>query len=238
MNSTPSLAGRTMLVSGASRGIGAAIARALNRDGYRLSLGARQPLTMSPELAQGRDVLVHPYEARDREAARPWVDATVARFGRIDVLVNNAGIAPFVGLEDGTDAALDDLFEVNVKAPFRLIQAALPHLRRSGSGRVVNVASLSGKRVKGLNVGYQMSKHAVVALTHAVRRLGWEHGIRATALCPGFVDTDLTAEVTEIGRDAMTSPEDLARLVSTVVGLPNTAVVAELLVNCRYEPML
>jgi len=144
----------------------------------------------------------------------------------------------FVGLEDGTDAALDDLFEVNVKAPFRLIQAALPHLKASGKGRVVNVASLSGKRLMGLNAGYQMSKHAMVALTHAVRRLGWDDGIRATALCPGYVDTDLTAHVTDLAREAMTSPEDLAKLVATVVHLPNTAAIAELLVNCRYEHML
>ena len=125
-----------------------------------------------------------------------------------------------------------------MKAPFRVIQAALPHLKASGRGRVVNVASLSGKRVMGLNAGYQMSKHAVVALTHAVRRLGWEHGIRATALCPGFVDTDLTSQVTDVEHEHMTSVDDLAELVATIVHLPNTAAIAELLVNCRYEHML
>jgi NAD(P)-dependent dehydrogenase (short-subunit alcohol dehydrogenase family) len=90
----------------------------------------------------------------------------------------------------------------------------------------------------GLNAGYQISKHAVVALTHAVRRIGWEHGIRATALCPGFVNTDLVAHVTDVPQDQMTDPADIARLVATVVALPNTAAVAELLVNCRYEHML
>jgi NAD(P)-dependent dehydrogenase (short-subunit alcohol dehydrogenase family) len=224
---------RVAMISGANRGIGQAIARELDRAGFALSLGIRRPDPAASDAA-----LVFPYEARDRAAAAAWVDATIARFGRIDVLVNNAGISPFIGLEDGDDAGLDDLFEINVKAPFRLIRAALPHLKRAGAGRVINVASLSGKRVMGLNAGYQMSKHAVVALTHAVRRAGWEHGIRATALCPGLVATDMVAHVSDPPREEMTDPDDLARLVATVVQLPNTAAIAELLVNCRYEHML
>jgi NADP-dependent 3-hydroxy acid dehydrogenase YdfG len=226
------------MISGASRGIGLAIARELKQSGLALSLGIRTPGSFSDPLATDRDVLVYPYDACDRHAAVPWVNSTIARFGRIDVLVNNAGISRFVSLEEGRDDDLDELLAVNVKAPFRVIRAALPHLKASGSGRVINVASLSGKRVMGLNVGYQMSKHAVVALTHAVRRIGWEHGIRATALCPGFVDTDLVAHVTDVPHDQMIDPADLAKLVATVVALPNTAAIAELLVNCRYEHML
>ncbi len=86
--------------------------------------------------------------------------------------------------------------------------------------------------------GYAMSKFAVMALTQEVRRLGWDHGIRATALCPGFVDTDMTAHVTKLPRDRMTRPEDLALLAETLLRLPNTASVAELLVNCRHEDTL
>src|SRR5262249_8974197 len=108
----------------------------------------------------------------------------------------------------------------------------------SGNGRIVNVASLSGKRVKNLNAGYAMSKFAVVALTHAVRRVGWEHGVRATVVCPGFVDTDMTARVTAIPRSEMIQPADLAELVATALALPNNAVVAEMLVTCRLEDML
>jgi NADP-dependent 3-hydroxy acid dehydrogenase YdfG len=226
------------MISGASRGIGLAIARELKQSGLALSLGIRTPGRFSDPLATDADVLVYPYDAHDRHAAMPWVKATMARFGRIDVLVNNAGISRFVSLEEGSDDDLDELLAVNVKAPFRVIRAALPHLKASGSGRVINVASLSGKRVMGLNAGYQMSKHAVVALTHAVRRIGWDHGIRATTLCPGFVDTELVAHVTDVPHDQMTDPADLARLVATVIALPNTAAVAELLVNCRYEHML
>lgn len=226
------------MISGASRGIGLAIAREFKQSGLALSLGIRTPGSFHDPLAADSDVLVHPYDACDRDAAKAWVGATAARFGRIDVLVNNAGISRFVGLEDGSEDDLDEMLDVNVKAPFRLIRAALPHLKTSGSGRVINVASLSGKRVMGLNAGYQMSKHAAVALTHAVRRIGWEHGVRATALCPGFVNTDLVAHVTDVPHDQMTDPADIARLIATVVALPNTAAVAELLVNCRYEHML
>lgn len=230
---------RVAMISGASRGIGLAIAQELARRGHTLSLGVRR-LNAAPAdlVAAPGGCLVVPYDATDRLSHAAWVDATMARFGRIDTLVNNAGIAPKVTLEDGTDQALDEMFEVNVKAPFRLIQAALPHLKAAGQGRVINVASLSGKRVYGLNAGYQMSKHALVALTHAVRRAGFEHGIRASALCPGFVATDLTAGAVEMPRAEMIDPKDLAVLAATLIELPNTASVAELLVNCRYEHTL
>jgi NAD(P)-dependent dehydrogenase (short-subunit alcohol dehydrogenase family) len=225
---------RVALISGANRGIGAAIARRLVAAGWRLALGVRRPDTGEA----GPACTVHRYDALDRDAGRRWVAEAVAAHGRIDALINNAGVAPFVGLEDGDEDALDELFDVNVKAPFRLIRAALPHLKASGQGRVVNLASLSGKRVLGLNAGYQMSKHAVVALTHAVRRIGWPHGIRATALCPGFVDTDLIAGKTDLPADELIQPDDLARLVELLLDLPNSASIAELLVNGRYESML
>jgi NAD(P)-dependent dehydrogenase (short-subunit alcohol dehydrogenase family) len=113
----------------------------------------------------------------------------------------------------------------------------MPYLKKSGSGRVVNLSSLSGKRVKNGYAGYAMSKFAVIALTHAVRRLGWDDGVRATAICPSFVATDMTAQVTAVARDEMIQPSDLAELVATALALPNNAVVAELLVNCRLEDM-
>jgi NAD(P)-dependent dehydrogenase (short-subunit alcohol dehydrogenase family) len=228
--------GRVVMISGASRGIGAAIARRLTDDGYALSLGLRG----QPAAPARANALVTPYEARDRDAGKRWVAATLERFGRIDAVVNNAGISPMVALDEpGEDeTALDAMWEINVKAPLRVIRAALPHLKASGSGRVVNVVSLSGKRVKSRNTGYTMSKFALIALTHAVRQIGWEHGIRATALCPGMVDTDMTANVTLLPRHEMIPPAALAELVATVLRLPNNAAVAELLVNCRLEDML
>jgi NAD(P)-dependent dehydrogenase (short-subunit alcohol dehydrogenase family) len=162
----------------------------------------------------------------------------MARFGRIDVLVNAAGINPVANFLDPDETALDALWSVNAKAPMRVIRAAWPHLVAGGEGRIVNLASLSGKRVRNDNSGYAMTKAAVVMLTHAVRREGWPHGIRATALCPSFVDTDMTRHVTKVGRGEMSSPGDVAAVVETIVRLPNNAAVAELLLNCRHEDML
>lgn len=230
---------RVVMVSGANRGIGLAVARCLHAKGYRLSLGARDAAKLDAALG-GLDrsrVLAAPFDARDRTSCAAWVERTASHYGRIDGLVNNAGIALTVGIEDDDEAAYDAMWEVNVKGPLRLIRLALPYLKRSGSGRIVNVSSLSGKRVKNPYAGYAMSKFAVIALTHAVRRVGWDDGVRATAVCPSFVATDMTAGVTALSREQMIQPADLAELVATALALPNNAVVAELLVNCRLEDM-
>lgn len=233
---------KVALVSGASRGIGRAVARELHARGYRLSLGLRNPRGFEGSLVKDfggpADVLLHVYEARDTAAANAWVAATLARFGRIDVVVNSAGICKQIGLEDGSDELLEETLDINVKAPFRLLRAAFPALCASGQGRVVNLSSLSGKRVRNLNVGYQMSKHAVIALNHGVRRAGWEHGIRSTAVCPGYVDTDLAAAVSDLPGADMTQPDDLARMIVNTLEMPNTASVAELIVNCAYENLM
>ena len=232
-----------VMITGANRGIGAAIARALSGHGYRLALGLRDPASLPGDIAT-LDPFVFAYDAARSGDARAFVAAVEARFGRIDALVNNAGIAGPLELmseaaqsDDAMEEMLDRLLSINVKAPFRLTRAALPALCRSGRGRVVVLASLSGKRVLGLNAGYQMTKHAAVALSHAARRAGWDRGVRACAVCPGFVATDLTLNH-DIPRHEITQPEDLARLVADVVTLPNSASVAELHVNWRYEPGL
>jgi NAD(P)-dependent dehydrogenase (short-subunit alcohol dehydrogenase family) len=85
---------------------------------------------------------------------------------------------------------------VNVKAPFRLIRAALPHLRKTGQGRVINIASTDAKRYRsGVSIGYAMTKHALHAMTQAVRFAGWDDGVRATAICPGAIDTEMIADL-------------------------------------------
>jgi NAD(P)-dependent dehydrogenase (short-subunit alcohol dehydrogenase family) len=227
-------AGRVVMVSGASRGIGRAAAERLIADGYRVSAGARDPRG----LVGSDQLMVHRYDAESLPSAEAWVAATIDRFGRLDGLINAAGINPVANLTDPDETALDAMMLVNVKAPMRLIRLAIPHLAKSGEGRVINIASLSGKRVRNPNVGYAMSKFAILALTHAVRQYGWEHGIRATAICPSFVATDMTAHVTKWPREKMSDPHDIAELIATVLRLPNTAAIAELLVNCRLEDML
>ncbi len=226
--------GRVVMVSGANRGIGATIAARLAADGYRLSLGARRPNALAehaPDIEPHRLLLNH-HEATDIDSARQWVEATVERFGGIDVLVNSAGIVDRTGLESMDEDVLDEMWAVNVKGPLRLTRLALPHLRRSGTGRVINMASLSAKRVKGDALpGYSMTKYALLALSHAIRQVGWDDGVRVTALCPGPVATDMM----DPNDKTITQPTDVADLVATLIALPNTASVSELLITCRLE---
>jgi len=229
--------GRVIMVSGANRGIGRAVAEALYRAGYTLSLGARDPASLKPvagKWAEGR-VLMERYDAEDQATHRRWVDGTASRFGRIDGLVNNAGMVVRVRIEDEKDTELDRMWAVNVKAPLSMIRTALPHLRRSGAGRIVNVVSIAGKAVYNNNAGYAMTKFAAVALSHAARRAGWEDGVRCTALCPGFVATDMTADVETFPREQMMTPGDIGEVVLTVLGLSNNASIAELVINCRDD---
>lgn len=225
---------RVIMVSGASRGIGRAVTERLLSAGFRVSAGLRQ----LHALVATERLMTYQYDAERIENARDWVEATVSRFGALHGLVNVAGLNTRVELTDPEEAQLDALWTVNVKAPLRLTRYALPYLRACGYGRVVNVVSLSGKRVRNSNVGYAMSKFALVALTHGVRQAGWQDGVRATALCPGFVATDMTIGVTKVPRQQMTDPGDLAMLVETILRLSNTASIAELLVNCQLEDML
>lgn len=226
--------GRVVMVSGASRGIGRAVVERLIAGGYRVSAGVRDFRGL---IASDR-LMLHRYDAESLPSAEAWVATTIERFGRLDGLINAAGINPEADLTDPDETALDAMMLINVKAPMRLIRLALPHLASSGDGRVINVASMSGKRVRNPNAGYAMSKFALIALTHAVRQHGWDHGIRATAICPSFVATDMTAHVTKWPREKMSNPRDIAELITTVLRLPNTATIAELLVNCRLEDML
>ncbi len=227
--------GRVALVSGASRGIGRAIVERLLARGFHVSAGVRTPGAMPAH----ERLLVERYDAESETAPAAWVAASIARFGRIDCLVNAAGIStPRTPLDDTDETGLDAMWRINVKGPLRMIRAALPHLRASGTGRVINIASLSGKRVANANFGYAISKFALIALTQATRREGWESGIRATSLCPGFVATDMTAYVADVPRAKMTDPADLAVLAETLLLLPNTATIGEVLVNWRLEPLL
>jgi NAD(P)-dependent dehydrogenase (short-subunit alcohol dehydrogenase family) len=229
---------KVAMVSGAGRGIGAAIAERLLSDGWALSLGLRDPARADRFAGAPADrLMVHRFDATDPATAAPWVDATVARFGHLDALVNNAGILRIVDFEKGTEAELDEMWMVNVKAPFRLIRAALPHLRKTGQGRVINIASTDAKRYRqGVSVGYTMTKHALHAMTTAVRFAGWDDGVRATAICPGATDTDLIANVPGATPKAdRLTPETVAAMVAFVLTLPNQASIPEFIANTRLE---
>ncbi|MBT3533878.1 MAG: SDR family NAD(P)-dependent oxidoreductase [Rhodospirillaceae bacterium] len=229
--------GRVIMISGANRGIGLAVAKTLYDAGFNLSLGARDPDSLA-EVTGGwapERVLTGRYDAEDFETHRQWVAATVERFGRLDGLVNNAGIAEDVSVEDENDEVLDRMWAVNVKAPLSMTRTALPHLRRCGAGRIINMASLAGKAVYSDGIGYSMTKFAAVALSHATRHAGWDDGVRCTALCPGYVATDMTTDVETMAFDQMIEPDDIAEVVLTLLALSNKASIAELVVNCRAD---
>ena len=229
------------MVSGAGRGIGARIARTLHSDGFLVSVGLRDPDTASEIVDDLRDkrFCARHYDALDDGSAGEWVAATIRTFGKIDGLINNAGIWSDISIQDGPLEELDRLWRVNVRGPFLLTRLVFDYLKSSGTGRVVNIASASGKRVAGTGVGYTMSKHAIVALAHQVRRDGWEYGVRATALCPGMVNTGMGRQI-PTGRDpkTMTQPDDFAQLVSLLLVLPNSSSIAEIAVQSIYEATL
>ena len=229
--------GRVVMISGANRGIGLATANLLAERGYRLSLGARSPEKLEAATAHlGTDqVMRFAWDAKVPETSKAWVAATAERFGTIDAAFANAGVSLNARIEDDDESAFDEMWEVNFKGPLRMIRAALPWLRQTGQGRVVVLASLAGKRVFNPSLGYSASKFAAVALTHAVRRIGWEDGVRATALCPGMVETDMVAHVQVPDGEFKIEPQAIAESVAYLLSLPNNASVAELLVNSRFE---
>jgi NAD(P)-dependent dehydrogenase (short-subunit alcohol dehydrogenase family) len=234
--------GRVVAISGASRGLGAALAKHLHAEGYTLALGVRDPARTRASLGLGETrVSYHHCDATDLASVDAWIDASVAAHGRLDALVNNAGILRRVTFDEGDEADLDALWQVNVKAPFRAIKRALPHLKATGAGRIVNIASTDGKRYRDASVslGYVMSKHALVALSHAAKFAGWDSGLRATALCPGAIDTDLIAGLAGVSPPASRlSPATVAEVVALLLKLPNSATVAELVLNTRLESTL
>ncbi len=231
---------KVVMISGANRGIGKVVAEKLSEEGYLLSLGIRNPGSLTGSLSSipETQLFCHAYDAKIPQSAKSWIDGTIEHFGRIDVLINNAGILHSIGLEDDSEELLDEMWEVNAKAPLRLTRLAFPYLRKSGSGRIIDIISMSGKRVKGNWVGYSMSKYAALAASHTARLQGWEDGIRVTAVCPGYVQSEMTAiHAPNVKQEIMSRPQDIARIVSTLLLLPNESHVPEVLMNCVIEPV-
>ena len=238
---------RTVLISGASRGIGRAIAQRLLAEGHQLSLGVRDPAALSgspldPSLA-GRDVqgearvVLHRYNAEDPASAEAWVAASLSQFGAIDSLVLSAGVFSRVPLlfEPGQEQEIQQLWDVNVMGPWWLTRAAWPHLAAHGSGRVVVLVSMSGKRSKRRLAGYTASKFALMGLCQTMRNEGWEQGIRVSAICPSWVNTDMAAAVNAMPKEAMSQPNDIASLTAQLLELPNSCVPFEVAVSCNLE---
>ena len=233
---------RTILISGASRGIGRAIAEQMLADGHRLSLGLRNPdalvgSSLDPTIAGSVRVFIHPYQTGESDAAETWVSASLEHFGSFDSLIHCAGVFQRTPLlfSDNQQQEIDQLWQVNVMGPWRLTRAAWSQLASHGEGRIVVLVSMSGKRSKGSLAGYSVSKFALMGLCQTMRNEGWDQGIRVTAICPGWVNTDMSSQVKSITKEAMTQPEDIASLSSQLMQLSNSCVPFELSVNCMLE---
>lgn len=226
------------LVSGAGRGLGLAIAQELLAHGWRVSIGTRQPV---PQLAahgpaQLQRSRFDALDALDAASETRWIAEAAAHFGRIDAIVHNAGVLSSDSVLTASDAEFDRLMAINVKSPMRLTRQLWPYLQQSPNGKVVVMASLAGKRVRAPEGSlYAISKHAALALAHGIRHCGGADRIRCTAICPGFVDTDMADGVLPEMRAQISQPADIATLVRTVLELPASASVAEIPVSWQVE---
>ena len=230
---------RVILISGASSGIGLAIAKLLLEEGYNLSLGVRN-IEKTKNLfskCKSQNYIIEKFEATDLKTIDSWVENTINIFGKIDGLINNAGILKIVSFDEGEIEELNELWKVNVVAPFYLTKLCLPHIKKTNYGRIINIASTDGKRYReSVSVGYSMVKHALVSMSHATRIAGWNDGIRVTAIWPGAVDTNLLNGIPGVTTSKQRlKPETIAHTVSYVLSLPKNASVAELPINARVE---
>lgn len=226
---------RVAMISGASRGIGLAIAKELLASGWCISAGSRTPIADLDRLANSNYHWAR-FDAFEPETEQHWVEMAIQKFGRIDAIVHNAGILSTRSVIDATDQDFDELFEVNVKSPMRLTQRVWPYLQQAPEAKILVMASLAGKRVRTAEAGlYSMSKAAALMLAHGIRHAGNADNIRCTAICPGFVATDMAAHVDNDIQAQLTQPEDIARIARLALELPTTASVAEIPVNWQVE---
>ena len=201
MNTSPRpgrLGGRTALITGASRGIGRAIALRYAEEGADLFLTATNATALQETQAQAEALGAHvAWQCTDvsrREQVQALVDAALARFGAIDILINNAGVYKAGRLVDLTPEEFDRVQQVNVYSAFDVMQLVLRHMQPRGRGKVVNIASTAGKWGSMNQSAYNASKHALVGLTRCAALEMGAHGINVNAICPGFVQTDMLEE--------------------------------------------
>ena len=219
---------RVALVTGASRGIGAAIARELSRQGYAVAVHYNRSAEKAQALAaQLPDSIAIPANMADAQAVAAMVEQTVAHYGRLDVLVNNAGIALWKLAMDTTVEEFDQLFAVNVRGAFVATRAALPHMLSGEGGSIINISSMWGQVGASCEVAYSAAKAALIGMTKALAKEMGGSGVRVNCVCPGVIATDMMSgfdeatveelrEETPLGR--IGTPEDVAKTVAFLAG--------------------
>ena len=219
---------KSALVTGGSAGIGLALARMLRDEGHELTLVARRPEPLA-EAAQELEAEAVPANLADPDECVRAVAAHAERFGGMDVLVNSAGIGIGGSFGDQATKAIDLQLGVNLRAALVVTRESLPLLRASG-GHVVNLASIAGTiPTPGLAV-YGATKAALISFTRSLNREEEEHGVRATAICPGFVATRMT-EWTGLPVEEQIQPADVAELVRAVLNLSPKARVPQIVIE-------
>jgi NADP-dependent 3-hydroxy acid dehydrogenase YdfG len=230
-----SLEGKVALVTGASRGIGAAVARALAAEGVRLALASRSGDDLGLDGAVAR-----PCDVRRPDDLEALVAEAVERFGGIDILIANAGVGAYGQFIDLPPDQLEEMIDVNVKGTLYVVRATLPHLLESDAADIVTLASEAGRRGLPLEAVYCASKFAQVGFTRALDHELREQGVRCSNVCPGGVATDFA-----MGRGrtpdmpaltGMMTPEDVAAVVLFVITRPRNHRILETAFRPVAEP--
>ena len=231
------MSGRAAVVTGASSGIGLAIATLLGDEGYAMTIVSRRPERLAEAEAQlrarGHDVQAVSGDVGEEDAIRRMVDAHRARYGRMDVLVNNAGFGIGGPIADFPTGHMDLQLSVNLRSIMLFYREALDLLTEAGAEHsnalVVNTASVAGKTgTEWLSV-YSAAKHGVVGFTQSMNRELHGRGIKSCALCPGYVDTDLTNYLkAEMPAEEMIQTSDVTAMVQGLLRLSPSCVVPEI----------
>jgi NAD(P)-dependent dehydrogenase (short-subunit alcohol dehydrogenase family) len=232
------LAEKAALITGGSSGIGLAIARALGEDGFAVTVAARRPDKLEQAATGLREagIDVHHVAAnmREEEDIKRMVSEHRERFGRMDVLVNNAGVGIGGPIEGYSTKFLDMQLDVNLRSVHLTTRESIPMLKAAGAdggALIVNTASIAGKRPQGGLGPYSATKAAVIALSESMQAELGGDGVRCTAICPALVDTAMTEWARErVPTDEMIRPEDIAEIVRCLLRLSPAAVIPEVMV--------
>jgi NAD(P)-dependent dehydrogenase (short-subunit alcohol dehydrogenase family) len=233
---------RVAVVTGASGGIGAALAAMLAAEGARVVLAARRREGLDRVAASIRDAggVAIPVitDVTDEDSLAGLLDTTRVEFGSVDVLVNNAGHLLWKPLEETTIAEWDHTFAVNVRAAAYLCGSVLPDMRRRRYGRIINIGSEAGVSVVPGLAAYSVSKHALVALTEVVQDANQDAGIKAWVICPGLVDTEMAHAVPGANRNNFLQIDEVVDVVCHLLRTgDNVKLGPEVLIRPMRNPM-
>jgi len=232
------MAERAAIVTGASSGIGLAIARILGEEGYAITMAARRAEKLDGAVAgleaDGLDVHGVAANVADESEIQKVVAAHRERYGRLDVLVNNAGVGVGAPVGEIETKRLDMQLDINIRSIVLFYRECVSMLLAAGeqhkNALVVNTSSISGKRAEGWLSVYSATKHAVVGWTEAMNKELGKQGVKSTALCPSFVDTPMTDFVKgQVAADEMIRPEDIAESVRYLLRTSPACVVPEIM---------